>query len=196
MKKVFVVFAFLVIYVGFVFPNADVSIVIGEQTLNKFLSAIGVIEKVESFNVSGISGKYKWTVENAKIKLLPNKARFEANVTVSFLGTPVQYSTPAYGEVSILYDHDANKINIKVNKVAFDVTFNLMGRNVKITEVDISKFYQIAFSFSGPKPFEAEVSAPMPDGSQKSIKIESVPVLSIQEGKIVVGVGLNYIPKQ
>ncbi|MBC7320034.1 hypothetical protein H5T89_05260 [bacterium] len=174
----------------------DASIVIRQETLNRFLDTIGEVKKTDSFSIIGIKGEYTWTVKNPKIILTAGRARFQAEVTVSFKSLPVNYSTPAYGEVSIRYDSNENKINIKVEKVAFEVAFNVLGKRVVVGEVDISKIYQIAFSFPGPKPFESLVEVSLPDGSRKKIKIESVPVLVIEDGRIVVGSEINYTPIQ
>lgn len=170
----------------------DASIVIRQDTLNRFLDTIGEVKKTDSFSIVGIKGEYTWTVKNPKIILTPGRARFQAEVTVSFKTLPVTYSTPAYGEVSIRYDANENKINIKVEKVAFEVAFTLLGKKVVVGEVDISKIYQITFSFPGPKPFESLVEVSLPDGSRKKIKIESIPVLTIEEGKIIVGSEIRY----
>ncbi|MGC8972087.1 MAG: hypothetical protein ACP5K2_07825 [bacterium] len=71
-----------------------------------------------------------------------------------------------------------------------------MGKRVVVGEVDISKIYQIAFSFPGPRPFESIVEVSMPDGSKKRIRVESVPALAIREGEVVVGSEISFIPIQ
>jgi hypothetical protein len=174
--------------------EADASIVISQDTLNKFLSAIGEIKRTENFNVAGIKSDYTWIVRNPRIILDDSKARFEADVSVSIKFPSVSYTTPAYGEVLVKYLENENKIYIKVDKVAFEVAFSILGKKVRVGEIDISKIYQIAFTFPGPKPFESMVSVNMPDGSIKMIKIETIPVLMIEKGKIVVGSQINYLP--
>ncbi|MCX7820912.1 MAG: hypothetical protein N2258_04475 [Brevinematales bacterium] len=191
------IFGYLLCFVfsfNLLFCEADASIVIREHTLNKFLAAIGDIEKSEPFNVSGIKGEFHWLVQNPKLVLTPNRAKFQADVTVSLKTPKLSYSTPAYGEVSVIYDSVSNRINVKVEKVAFEVAFTIFGKRIKITEVDISRFYRIAFAFPGPKPFESSVDVTMPDDSKKKIKIEAKPVLAIEEGKIVVGSEMVYTP--
>lgn len=185
---------FLFIFVQVLFGQADASIILHQNTLNKFLAAIGPIQKTESFTIGGIKGEYRWLVENPALKLLPGKAQFEANVTVSLVSPSLSYKTPAYGQVSVVYDSVSNRINIKVEKVAFEVAFTLMGKRIRVAEVDISRFYQIAFAFPGPKPFEAIVDVSMPDGSKKPIKIETKPVLGIENERIIVGSELVYTP--
>lgn len=187
---VFFVFLNVLSYADYSEPDA--SIIISQNTLNKFLDVIGEVKKTDKFNISGIRGEYTWIVRNPRIILSKDKARFQADVTVSLKMPPLSYSTPAYGEVSIKYDHGNNKINIKVEKVAFEVAFNILGRKIVVGEVDLSKIYQIAFTFPGPKPFESFTEVNMPDGSKKKIKIDTIPVLMLDEGKIVVGTQLNY----
>jgi len=179
---------------GVMWGEADASIILGEGTLNKFLVAVGPVQKTENFAIGGIKGQYRWVVSNPRLRILPGKARFEADVTVSLVSPSLSYSTPAYGEVSVVYDALSNRINIKVEKVAFEVAFTLLGKRIRVAEVDISRFYQIAFGFPGPKPFEAVVDVAMPDNSKKSIKIETKPVLSLETGRIVVGSELVYTP--
>lgn len=176
--------------------EADASIVIRQDTLNKFLATIGEVKKSDTFSIVGIKGEYTWIVKNPKIILTDGRALFQADVTVSFKTLPVNYSTPAYGEVSVRYDSNENRINIKVERVAFEVAFNILGKKVVVGEVDISKIYQIAFSFPGPKPFESLVEVNMPDGSRRKIKVESIPVLAIKEGEVVVGSEIRFIPIQ
>lgn len=176
--------------------EADASIVIRQDTLNKFLATIGEVKKSDTFSIAGIKGEYTWIVKNPKIILTNGRALFQADVSVSFKTLPVSYSAPAYGEVSVRYDSNENRINIKVERVAFEVAFNILGKKVVVGEVDISKIYQIAFSFPGPKPFESLVEVNMPDGSKRRIKVESIPVLAINEGEIVVGSEIRFTPIQ
>ncbi|HOJ93376.1 MAG TPA: hypothetical protein PKW23_06955 [Dictyoglomaceae bacterium] len=172
----------------------DASIVISQDALNKFLLVVGEVKKTDNFSILGIKGEYTWMVKNPRINLTSGKAQFLADVTVSIKNPSLTYSVPAHGDVSIRYDLSENKINIKVEKVAFDVAFTILGKKITVGEVDLSKIYQIAFSFPGPKPFETTTEVSLPDGSRKKIRIESIPVLTIDEGKIVVGSQINYIP--
>ncbi|URA09110.1 hypothetical protein [Thermospira aquatica] len=193
MKKLLVILCGLWLG-GIVWAEADASIILHQSTLNKFLQAVGPVQKTESFSIGSIRGQYRWLVQNPRLILVPGRARFEADVTVSLVSPSLRYSTPAYGEVSVVYDSVSNRINIKVEKVAFEVAFTLMGKRIRIAEIDISRFYQIAFGFPGPKPFEAVVDVAMPDGSKRPIKIETKPVLAIENERIVVGSELVYTP--
>lgn len=177
-----------------IYQEPDASIVISQETLNKFLSAIGEVKSSGSFNISGVKGNYTWIVKNPKITISKDKARFQAEVSVSLKLPPISYSTPAYGDVSIRYNSEDNKIYVKVEKVAFEISFNILGRKITVGEVDISKFYQISFTFPGPKPFEAISEVNMPDGSKKKIRIESLPILNLDDGKIIVGSTINFTP--
>lgn len=199
--KIYKLLFFLLIL--FIFLNAlsfgtyqepDASIVISQETLNKFLLAIGEVKSSGSFNISGVKGDYTWIVKNPKIIISKDKARFQAEVSVSLKLPPLSYSTPAYGDVSIKYNPDDNKIYVKVEKVAFEISFNILGRKITVGEVDISKFYQISFTFPGPKPFEAISEVNMPDGGKKKIRIESIPILSLDDRRIIVGSTINFTP--
>lgn len=176
------------------YNELDARITISQDVLNKFLLAIGEVKSASSFNISGVKGEYTWIVKNPKITLSQNRARFQSEVSISLKFPPINYTTPAYGDVSIKYNPEDNKIYIKVEKVAFEVSFNILGKKIFVGEVDISKFYQISFTFPGPKPFEAVSEVNMPDGSKRKIKIESSPNLIIDEGKIIVGSSINFTP--
>ncbi len=176
------------------YNEPDASISISQDILNKFLLTIGEVKSSSTFNISGVKGEYSWIVKNPKIILSKDKARFQSEVSISLKFPPINYTTPAYGDVSIKYNPEDNKIYIKVEKVAFEVSFNILGKKIFVGEVDISKFYQISFTFPGPKPFETVSEVNMPDGSKRKIKIESIPNLIIDEGKIIVGSNINFTP--
>lgn len=196
-KKIFffVIFFFFLNTISLsTYREPDASIVISQETLNKFLLAIGEIKNSGSFNISGIKGDYNWIVKNPKIIISKDRARFQADILISLKLPPISYSTPAYGDVSIKYSPEDNKIYVKVEKVAFEISFNILGNKITVGEVDISKFYQISFTFPGPKPFESISEVSMPDGSKKKIKIESIPIITLDDGKIIVGSTINFNP--
>lgn len=194
-KKFLFVFVLLSVFSLWANDNQpDASIVIRQSALNKFLAAIGPISNKESFNVAGVRGEYQWTIRDPKIVLESNRARFEGNVSVKVPSLGISYSAPARGEVSVKYELGSNRIKVRVTRASFDVVIKVLGKRLKVAEVDLARFYTIAFDFPGPKPFETMVEVTMPDKRKKNIKITTVPVLRIEKGQIVVGSELRYEP--
>ena len=184
--------------------DIDAKIIINQSVLNKFLTAIGPMSYGSGFNEKtlGLSMNYSWTVENPAILIHPNQAEFTANVTVSvgpvkkgpltIINSPVKYPTKAKGIVEIKYDDVQNKISVKVQKVTFEVAIQVLGKNIHITEVDISQYYKPEFEFAGPQPIQKTIEAKMPDGSKRTFNIVSKPKLSLQEGELAVGAGISF----
>ncbi|MEJ5272826.1 MAG: hypothetical protein WH035_01745 [Spirochaetota bacterium] len=191
----FLIFIFIFSFFSFVnTTNADASIQISEGTLNKFLAAVGDLTNTEKFNILGLSGTYTWLVQNPQIKLTGGKAQFTGDVTITINPGNIVTKSNANGEVSVNYDVNTNKIQIRVTKAIVEIKTKIMGNMVKIAEIDLAKYYQIAFDFPGPKPFESSVDVKMPDGKIKKIKIDFIPVLTIINGAVVVGSELRYSP--
>lgn len=172
--------------------NADASIQISQGTLNKFLTAIGDLSNTEKFSILGLSGTYTWLVQNPQIILTSGKAQFTGDVTITINPGNIVTKSKANGEVSVSYDQNTNKIQIRVTKAIVEIRTKILGNMTKIAEIDLAKYYQIAFDFPGPKPFEKLVDVKMPDGSIKKIQIDFIPVLTLSEGSIIVGSELRY----
>lgn len=192
------IFIFSLYYSNYVTAQTstpDASIILHQNTLNKFLASIGTLRKTNSYNVAGLKGEYTWEIYNPKIILSKDRASFVGEVNIILSGINTSYKTPVNGTVSIFYNKDTNKISIKVEKASFDINIKILGKDTKIGEVDLAKYYQIKFEFPGPKPYESIVDVEMPDGKIKKIKIETIPVLKIEEEKIVVGAELTYTPQ-
>lgn len=178
-------------------PN-DASVIIHQNSLNNFLKAVGDLSRTESFNLSGIKGSYKWTVKNPSIQLSTDKASFKADavIAISPSGIPaVNYQAPAYGDVQVKYDPATNRISVKVLKAAFEIAVTVFGRKIRITEIDLSKYYKLEFEFPGPQPFQSVVDVPLPDGKVRKIQIKAVPVMRIEKDQIVVASRLTYTPQ-
>jgi len=201
-KDYFLYFIFLILLLVFTFTfisfesssKADASITISEGTLNKFLIAIGDLTNTEKFSVLGLSGTYTWLVQNPQIRLIDGKAKFTGDVTITINPGNIVTKSKADGEVSVNYDINTNKIQIRVTKAIVEIRTKILNNMVKIAEIDLAKYYQIAFDFPGPKPFENSVDVKMPDGKVKKIKIDFIPVLTIVDGAVVVGSELRYTP--
>ncbi len=191
----FSIFIFILVFAGFqTSSSADASIQISEGTLNKFLVAVGDLTNTEKFSVLGLSGSYTWLVQNPRISLQQGKAKFTGDVTITINPGNIVTKSTADGEVDVKYNIDTNKIQIRVTKAIVEIKAKIMGNMVKIAEIDIAKYYQIAFDFPGPKPFEKYVDVKMPNNSIKKIQIDFIPVLTITNGYIILGSELRYTP--
>ncbi len=164
---------------------SDASVIVHQSTLNKFMTAVGPISGTEPYNVLGMKGNYTWTLQNARIELKPNQARFiaDANVKVG----PVAYGSVASGDVEVKYHPEANRISMKVLKAEFEVYTKILGKKIHITNIDAAKFYRPEFEFAGPQPVEPKVDVALPGGARKTIFIAPVSQnLHLEQDQIVV----------
>lgn len=189
----FAVFAFIFLGSAAVFADMDAKVVISDSVLNRFMEAIGPISRTEKFSVSKISGEYTWTVINPRVSITPDKVRFQADAGIKVIS--FNYNTTAVGDVEVKYDPASNKISVKVLKAALQIYFNLFGKRINITEVDISKFYRMEFEFAGPKPLQSSVDITLPDGSVRTVSVTSTAQMALENGQIVVGTALNFSGK-
>jgi hypothetical protein len=170
---------------GGIAQPSDASVVVHQNTLNKFLTAVGPISGTEEFNALGIKGDYTWTLRNARIELKPDKARFiaDANVKVGILS----YKSVASGDVEIKYHPETNRISIKVLKAEFEVYTKIFGNKVHLATIDAARFYRPEFEFAGPQPVEPKVDVVLPGGTKKTIFIAPVSQnLHLEQDQIVV----------
>ena len=164
---------------------SDASVIVHQSTLNKFMTAVGPISGTEPYNVLGMKGNYTWTLQNARIELKPNQARFiaDANVKVG----PVAYGSVASGDVEVKYHPETNRISMKVLKAEFEVYTKIFGKKIHITNIDAAKFYRPEFEFAGPQPVEPKVDVALPGGARKTIFIAPVSQnLHLEQDQIVV----------
>jgi hypothetical protein len=192
-KNVFIL-VLLFIFAGSVWPEMDASVILRETLLDDFLTAVGPISKTEKFSLVGVSGEYTWTVKNPKIEISTDKARFQADASINVKG--FKYDTTAVGEVEVKYNETNNKISVKILKAAIQIYIKVFGKQVNITEVDISKFYKMQFEFAGPKPLQTSVDITMPDGSKKTIMVTAQAKMALEPHQIVVGSELTFIGKK
>jgi hypothetical protein len=170
---------------------SDASVIIHQNTLNGFLTAIGPISGKDHYNVLRSKGDYTWTLRNARIELRPNQAKFYADADISV--EPFSYSSGATGNVEVLYHPETNRISIKVLQATFEVYFKLLGMKIHIADIDAARFYKPEFEFAGPQPIQANVDVALPDGSKKTIYIKPVDQkLVIEQERIVVGSKLTF----
>lgn len=206
-KKMFFLSLFLLI--SYAFSNDfDARIIINQSALNKFLEAVGPLTYKGNFSKKSMNLliDYSWTVQNPSIQIHPEKAVFKADVSIevgpvkkgsfNILSSPFKYPTTAKGVVEIKYNENSNRISVKVKEVSFEVSVNILGQKVHVTDVDISQFYRPEFEFNGPQPIQKTIETKTPDGKIKTFKIIARPRMILEEGQIVVSTPVNFEIKQ
>jgi hypothetical protein len=164
---------------------SDASVIIHQNTLNGFLTAVGPINGKDKYDVLGTKGEYTWTLRNARIELHPNQARFIADADVKT--GPFSYSSQASGEVEVLYHPESNRISVKVLHATVEVYFKLLGTKIHVADIDAARFYKPEFEFAGPQPIQASVDVALPDSTKKKIYIKPIAQdLHIEQDQIVV----------
>ena len=73
---------FLSVQAGGPGQPSDATVVIHQNTLNSFFSAIGPIAAKIDIMSLGMHGDYIWTLRNARVELRPNQARFIADADI------------------------------------------------------------------------------------------------------------------
>lgn len=159
---------------------SDATVVIHQQMLSKFLESIGDVSGVQ--RSGGVD--YEWKVKNPKIIILKDKAEFKADVQLKT--TLLNYVTPAYGDVEIVYDPTPNLILVKVKNAFFDLYIDLFGKRMKLGEINLSRFYKAEFKFSGPKIVQTEIDLALPNGHKKMLINATNRKLSLEPEKIMV----------
>jgi hypothetical protein len=170
---------------------SDAAVIIHQNTLNGFFTAIGPISGKDQYNVFGTRGDYIWTLRNARIELHPNQARFIADADIRI--GPLSYGSVASGNVEVLFHPESNRISVKVLQATFEVYIKIFGKKIHITDIDAARYYKPEFEFSGPQPIQASVDVALPNGSKKTIFIKPVDQnLAIEQERIVVSSKLAF----
>ena len=191
LKKIFVISCLMFVYQNSLSQIPDATVVVHQNTLNGFLTAVGPISGKDQYNVLGAKGEYIWTLSNARIELMPDKARFvaEANVKTG----PFSYSSVATGDVEVKYNQEMNRISVKVLKAEFEVYTKIFGKKIHITNIDAAKYYKPEFEFAGPQPVQPSVLVNLPNGTSKTIYIKPVSQnMRIAQEQIIVTSHLKF----
>lgn len=131
----------------------DVSVTIGEATINNLLAAIGPV-KGKGKGARKIS--YSWTVTDPKVAFTPGATAFEGKIQVKVKGITIKDKVK--GKLNVSYDGEANIIRMQVAEAKFSIKIKILGKSIKIATIDISKYYQPKFEFNGPEPVQKEIS--------------------------------------
>jgi len=150
-------------------PVNDFVFSLHEETVNKVLTAIGDIQGTSDYEVMLISGKYHWTIKNAKINIRPDSSDFicDAFVRISLF----EYNTKVIGNVKITYDNDSNLIYIKISRAIFELYTMVFGKKVHIKNIHLEDHFKEPFAFEGPRTMATDMEFTMPDSTKKKIYI-------------------------
>lgn len=192
MKKVIVMLFCVMSILSYGAFIENATVIVNQSTLNLFLAAIGPVTGSDSYNVSGLKGKYTWTIENAKIEIEKDAARFTGDATINAGGT--SYKSQAVGAVEVKYEKETNKIFVKILEAKIDIAVKAFGKKVKITEVDVAQYYRPEFQFAGPQPIQSTIELKMPDGSVRVVNITSDPAMRLEKEMIIVSSQLTFTP--
>ncbi len=126
----------------------DVTVTISEKTINEFVAAIGPIKG--KGKKQGV--KYTWKVKKAEIDFEPGSAQFIASVNLK--AGPFKTSSTVKSKVRVTYDGESNIIKMTIEKAIYKIYIKILGKKIKVGEVDIAKYYKPKFEFNGPEPVQ------------------------------------------
>jgi hypothetical protein len=191
MKRLVFIFIF---YCNYLFGQQDIVITVHETTVNNLFKAVGIIQGKGEYRTGLIKNKYKWKLENLRIDILKDSAKFFTDASVStWLGN---YKDEVVGKVAISYSEKTNIISIKVIDATFEIAVKIFGKSVVLNKIQIADYLTTPFEFEGPLSFKNELEFNMPDGSIR--KIEAKPSrckIEITQDKIQVSTKIKYTSK-
>lgn len=138
-----------------------------EESINKVLIAIGDIKGSSDYEVMFITGKYYWTIKDAKINIRPDSSSFTCHALVNV--GPFDYKTQVVGDVKITYNNDSNIISIRISRAIFELYTMVLGKKIHIKDIHLEDHFKDPFQFEGPKTIATEMEFTMPDSTKKKI---------------------------
>lgn len=138
-----------------------------EESINKVLVAIGDIKGSSDYEVMFITGKYHWTIKDAKINIRPDSSSFTCDALVNV--GPFDYKTQVLGDVKITYNNDSNIISIRISRAIFELYTMVLGKKIHIKDIHLEDHFKDPFQFEGPKTIATEMEFTMPDSTKKKI---------------------------
>lgn len=191
MKKIVLIVLFSLSLMCYGAYAENASVTVHQSTLNLFLAAVGPVTGVGDYNVAGMKGKYTWTVQNARIEIDKDVARFRGDATINIAG--MKYENLAEGAVEVRYEKETNKIFVKVQEAKIEIALKVFGKKTKITDIDVAQYYRPEFQFTGPQPIQSSIELKMPDGTVKVVNISADPHMTLEKEKIVVTSQLTFM---
>jgi hypothetical protein len=172
----------------------DLVVVVHETTVNSLFKAVGTIEGNGVYKTGFINNKYSWDLENLRIDILKDSAKFYTDASVkTWLGN---YVDQVVGKVAISYNEKTNIISIRVVDAPFEISTKIFGKRVVLKKLQIADYLTTPFEFEGPMTIKNELEFAMPDGSIR--KIEAKPSkckIDVLPDKIQVSTKIQYVRK-
>ncbi len=165
----------------------DVTVTISEKTINEFVASIGPVKG--KGKKQGV--KYTWKVKKAEIDFEPGSAEFIASVSLK--AGVFKTSNTVKSKVNVVYDSESNKIKMTIEKAIYKIYIKVLGKKIKVGEVDIAKYYKPKFEFNGPEPVQNIVE--VQTGKNKTRIIQVVTKnsqLVVEKDRIRTSVDLVY----
>ncbi len=166
---------------------ADVSVIITEKTVNDFIASVGTVSGKGKSN--GV--KYKWKVKKASFDFEPGSAAFLA--TVDLDAGVFKFSDKIKSKVNVNFDGKKNMILMEVEEAIFKIYIKVLGKKIKVGQVNIAKYYKPKFEFNGPQPVQKTVEVQTSKTKTRSIAVTTTSQeLVLEKDQIRVSVGLAY----
>lgn len=138
-----------------------ISFVIHQSAINDLLAAIGDLEGDGSVLFRSGLTKYAWKVEQPRLTIADTGAVFVADVSVKGFG--MDYTTEGLGKAHIEYDHANDQINLVLETIIVEIRTKILGKEIKLGELDIAAFYDPKVKILGPLPLQTDFNVKKQD---------------------------------
>lgn len=175
------------------FKNTESALIIHQNTINRFFASIGPIQGSSEIHTSPFKTQVDWKVTRPTINILKDQVQFTADVYIQ-TQDGLSYTSKAIGEATLNYNPTQNIITAKIKKASFELALNLLGNKLKLTDIDITKYYKQDFNFPVPIPSNNIVTLTMPNSEVKRFEIQGKNrKLSLEPQEIIISSHWEFI---
>ena len=167
--------------------NYHISLSLHEELINDFFLNMGTIEgEGETAFV-----KYNWELIEPKIDIEEDTILFFSRIKLKV--GQLKTHKDVKGWVSASYNQDTNKIELKIEEAKVILDFDLFGKKIVLTEIDIAHYFSKAFNLNGPQPMSEYIEFDLPSGEKRQIKVKTnQSFMEIKKDKILVKTALDF----
>ena len=167
--------------------NYHISLSLHEELINDFFLNMGTIEgEGETAFV-----KYNWELIEPKIDIEEDTILFFSRIKLKV--GQLKTHKDVKGWVSASYNQDTNKIELKIEEAKVILDFDLFGKKIVLTEIDIAHYFSKAFNLNGPQPMSEHIEFNLPSGEKRQIKVKTnQSYMEIKKDKIIVKTALDF----
>ena len=167
--------------------NYHISLSLHEELINDFFLNMGTIEgEGETAFV-----KYNWELIEPKIDIEEDTILFFSRIKLKV--GQLKTHKDVKGWVSASYNQDTNKIELKIEEAKVILDFDLFGKKIVLTEIDIAHYFSKAFNLNGPQPMSEHIEFDLPSGEKRQIKVKTnQSFMEIKKDKILVKTALDF----